>query len=228
MNSPRHVLGLALVALVALSAAAPAAPTANLNTPDYHIVTDAAHTNLNTGDFDMPHKVRLTRPGTDAVADSARGNSKRGTATLTGNVVVHDSGNAPEAVGADAYKGSGPATLTCDSLDIDTKARLYTAVGHVHFTQGTTAGSADRAVLNRASGSLHLEGNVHLSQNGSTLTSQTVDYNLNTKDAEVHGNPTEMTQPANQPPPAATSRPASTKPKPKPKPQPKPTPTRRP
>jgi lipopolysaccharide export system protein LptA len=198
-----------------------------LNTPAYHIVTDAAHTNLNTGDFEMPHKVHLTRPGTDAVADSAHGNSKLGTASLIGNVVVHDSGNAPEAGAQNGYSGSGPATLLCDQLEIDSKAKLYTATGHVHFSQGTRSGTADKAILNRASGMLHLEGSVRLSDNGSTLAGDSVDYNLNTKDAEVHGSPAVMSQPANQPaqpaksqppkpPPNANSSPPKTKPKPAP------------
>jgi lipopolysaccharide assembly outer membrane protein LptD (OstA) len=92
----------------------------------------------------------------------------------------------------------------------------------VHFSQGARTGIADRAVLNRASGMLHLEGNVHLSENGSTLAADSVDYNLNTKDADVHGNPAAMTQPANKPvgpPPSAT---------PKAKPKPTPSPKRKP
>jgi lipopolysaccharide assembly outer membrane protein LptD (OstA) len=222
----------AALALLCSTASAAQSGTADLNTPAYHIVTDAAHTNLNTGDFEMPHKVHLTRPGTDAVADSAHGNSKLGTASLVGNVVVHDSGNAPEAGAQNGYNGSGPATLLCDQLEIDAKAKLYTATGHVHFTQGTRSGTADRAVLNRGSGMLHLEGSVHLSDNGSTLSGDSVDYNLNTKDAQVHGSPAVMSQPANQPPqPARSQSPKPQAPKTKPpKTQPKPTatPTRRP
>ncbi len=197
----------AALALLCPAASAAAGGSADLNTPAYHIVTDAAHTNLNTGDFEMPHKVHLTRPGTDAVADSAHGNSKLGTASLIGNVVVHDSGNAPEAGATNGYSGSGPATLLCDQLEIDSKAKLYTATGHVHFTQGTRSGTADKAILNRGSGMLHLEGSVRLTDNGSTLTGDSVDYNLNTKDADVHGNPAVMSQPANQPPQPAKSQP---------------------
>jgi lipopolysaccharide assembly outer membrane protein LptD (OstA) len=207
------------------SAAAQNAPSpGGLQTPDYRIETNETHWNFNTGEFTMPHRVRFFRPGTDAVGDKASGNSKLGTATLTGSVVVHDSGNAAEA-GDKAYSGSGPATLTCDQLQIDSKQRLYTATGHVHFSQGTRSGTSARAVLNRGNGTLHLEGDVHLSDNGSTLTADSVDYNLNTKDAEVHGGPAVMTQPANReaapPPPRAT--PAA-----KSKPKPKPAPTRKP
>ena len=214
------LLAVALCCGAAVPAAAGAPPQNGLSTPDYRIETSETHWNFNTGDFTMPHRVRFSRPGTDAVGDKANGNSKQGTATLIGSVVVHDSGNASEA-GDAAYRGSGPATLTCDKLEIDSKQKLYTATGNVHFSQGARTGISDRAVLNRANGTLHLEGNVHLSENGSTLSAESVDYNLNTKDADVHGNPAAMTQPANQPPaPAPTPSAASAKPKPKPKPSP--------
>jgi lipopolysaccharide export system protein LptA len=199
-------LGLALACGASAFAAAPrpSAPSGGLETPDYRIETDETHWNFNSGDFSMPHRVRFYRPGTDAVGDKANGNSKQGTVTLVGSVVVHDSGNAAEA-GDAAYSGSGPATLTCDELQIDSKQKLYTAIGHVHFAQGTRTGTSDRAILNRGSGLLHLEGGVHLTDNGSTLSATSVDYNLNSKDAEVHGGPAVMTQPANKqaPPPSA-------------------------
>jgi lipopolysaccharide export system protein LptA len=228
-------LGFALACgTAALGAAPPPDPNAGgLSTPDYRIETDETHWNFNSGDFTMPHRVRFYRPGTDATGAKANGNSKRGTATLIGDVVVHDSGNATEA-GDAAYKGSGPATLTCDQLDIDSKAKLYTATGHVHFSQGTRTGVADHAVLNRATGTLHLEGDVHLSDNGSTLSASSVDYNLNTKDAEVHGGPAVMTQPANQPPGAAPPKPTNAPKKPaakatsKPTAKPSPQPSRKP
>jgi lipopolysaccharide export system protein LptA len=189
------------------------APESNLGgsiaTPDYRIETDSTNWNFNTGDFSMPHRVHFLRPGTDAIGDRATGNSKRGTATLYGDVVVHDSGNANEA-GDAAYRGNGPATLMCDQLDLDTRAKLYVATGHVHFAQGTRTGTADKATLNRSSGLLHLEGDVHLTDNGSTLTAGTVDYDLNNKNAEIHGKPAVMTQPVNQqpqqPPPTAAPK----------------------
>lgn len=196
-----------------------------LETRDYKIQTDTTKSNFNTGDFTMPHAVRFYRPGTDAIADHAVGNYKNGTATLLGNVVVHDSGNAPE-VGSDAaYGGSGTATLTCDKLEIDSKQKVYTATGHVHFLQGQRTATAERGILNRGSAMLHLEGTVHLTDSGSTLTANTVDYNLTTKDAEVHGAPAVLTQPASQGPalaPAAKPAPRAAVPKPAPKPRPTP------
>jgi len=233
MTRPHRLAQLGLsVALAGLagSVALAAAPPPDqgpggLATPDYRIQTDETHWNFNSGDFTMPHRVHFVRPGTDAVGDKANGNSKRGTVTLIGDVVVHDSGNATEA-GDPAYRGSGPATLSCDQLDIDSKAKLYTATGHVHFAQGTRSGTADKAILNRGTGKLHLEGDVKLTDNGSTLSAGTVDYDLNTKDAEVHGSPAVMTQPVSPPPVPATSPPAKPpkrKPaKPAPKPAPKP------
>jgi lipopolysaccharide assembly outer membrane protein LptD (OstA) len=211
-------LGLALACgSAAFGAMRPSSGANALTTADYRIETDETHWNFNTGDFTMPHRVRFFRPGTDAIGDRANGNSKRGTVTLQGGVVVHDSGNANEA-GDAAYRGSGPATLTCDQLDVDSKAKLYTAVGHVHFTQGARTGTSDRAVLDRAAGTLHLEGGVKLTDNGSTLSANAVDYNLNTKEATVLGHPSVMTQPANQPQPTASPRPArSPTPKPRPK-----------
>ena len=209
-------LGLALACGSTALAAAPARPATprpapassapGLQTAAYRIETNETKANFNTGDFTMPNKVRFYRPGTDAIGDRAQGNSKRGTVSLFGNVVVHDSGNASEASDA-AYKGSGPATLTCDQLDVDSKARMYTAIGHFHFSQGTRTGSADRALLDRNAGTLHLEGNVHLSDNGSTISANIVDYNLNTKDVQTHGSPTIMTQPATQQPAAAPRQP---------------------
>ncbi len=185
-------------------ASAEPAPAENgLQTPDYRIETSETHWNFNSGDFTMPHRVKFYRPGTDAVSDRASGNSKKGTASLYGEVVVHDSGNTATSVGKGAYSGSGPATLTCDQLDVDSKAKLYVATGHVHFSQGTRSGSSGKAILNRANGMLHLEGDVHLSDNGSTLSAQSVDYNLNTKDVTVAGAPAVMTEPQSAPAAAA-------------------------
>jgi hypothetical protein len=79
------------------AAPAPAASSSGLEMNGYQIATDQTNWNLNTGDFVMPHEVRVTRPGTDARGDHAKGNTKLGTATLIGNVIVHDNGAAPEA-----------------------------------------------------------------------------------------------------------------------------------
>jgi len=183
-----------------------------LTTSDYKIETDETHWNFNTGAFTMPHRVKFFRPGTDAIGDKANGNSKRGTVTLTGNVVVHDSGAAPEAGAEQAYHGNGPATLTCDELQIDSKQKVYTAIGHVHFAQGTRTGVADKGILDRGTGVLHLEGSVVLHDGDSSLAAKVVDYNLNTKDVDVTGAPVVIKQPV---PTHAPQAAASPKPKPK-------------
>ena len=41
----------------------------------YQITTDQTNWNLNSGDFTMPHEVKVTRPGTDARGDKAKGNT---------------------------------------------------------------------------------------------------------------------------------------------------------
>ena len=191
------------------SGSIPGGTAGGLESKDYRIETDETHWNFNTGDFTMPHRVKFFRPGTDAIGDKATGNSKRGTATLIGNVVVHDSGNAPEA-GTESYSGNGPATLTCDQLEIDTKQKIYTATGHVHFSQGTRTGTADRGMLNRGSGTLHLEGHVKLTDAEQSMTAEDLVYNLNTKDVDVHGAPIIIKQPVPAPTPGA---PATPKPK---------------
>lgn len=195
----------------AASAPASAKPgLPSLDTPDYRIETDDISYKGN-GDFTMPHHVALARPGSDAVADHAEGNQKRGTIKLFGSVVVHDNGNAPEAGSNDEYAKGGPSTLTCDELDVDSKAKIYTAIGHVHFEQGARKADAQRGVLNRGSGMLHLDGDVKTTDGASTLTAKELDYNLNTKKIVADGKPIVIKQPV------PTPAPGSVTPTPKPK-----------
>jgi lipopolysaccharide export system protein LptA len=192
-------------------ASAPAKPALPaLDTPDYRVETDDI-TYRGNGDFTMPHHVSLTRPGSDAVADHAEGNQKRGTMKLFGSVVVHDNGNAPEAGSNDEYAKGGPSTLTCDELDVDSKAKVYTAIGHVHFEQGARKAEAQRGVLNRGSGMLHLDGDVKTTDGASTLTAKELDYNLNTKKIIADGKPIMIKQPVPTPAPGTIT------PSPKPK-----------
>ena len=198
-------LGLALACGTAALAAAPRrAPAAGgLATPDYRIETDETHWNFNSGDFTMPHRVRFYRPGTDAVGDKATGNSKHGTATLIGSVVVHDSGNATEGRRRGVQR-QRPGDADVRQARRSTRRRSSTRRRATCISRRARAPAPPTAPCsNRASGMLHLEGGVHLTDNGSTLSANSVDYNLNTKDAEVHGGPAVMTQPANKRPPAA-------------------------
>ena len=190
-------------------AAAPSAPAASLDTGFYTIETDG-FTMKGNGDFTMPNKVTFTRPGSDGTADHAEGNRERGTVTLIGNVVIHDNGGAPEAGDAEYAKG-GSSTLTCDKLDVDSKAKIYIAYGNVRFDQGTRKMSADHAVLNRSTGMLHLDGHVKTAEGDSTMTADNADYNLTSKKFEAEGRPVTILQPVPSPEPRSSS------PKPKPK-----------
>lgn len=197
------------------SPAAPAAPretmaplgstTSTLQTPEYTLETDSITTHQN-GDFEMPHKVVFSRPGSDGSADSATGNEKRGTITLIGNVVIHDNGNAPEATqSSDAYAKGGPATLTCDKLDVDSKAKIYVATGNVHFEQGARKAIADSGILNRVTGNLHLAGHVRTSEGAASMRTDVIDYNLNSKHYEATGKPIVIKQPVPTPEPGSAS-----------------------
>jgi lipopolysaccharide assembly outer membrane protein LptD (OstA) len=190
-----------------------AAP-AGVTTRDFRIETDQTNSNLNDGSFTMPHRVKFFRPGTDVVGDSAKGNYKAGTVTITGHVVLHDNGESAEAQKAGAAPGGGPATLTCDQLDVDSKRKIYTATGNVVYTQGTRRATAQSGRLDQSAHTLDLSGNVRLADGDQTLTAQVVHYNTLTKDVSTSGNPVIMSQPAAQPGEGATS----TLPTPKPAP----------
>jgi len=181
----------------------------SLDTGFYRLETNG-FTLKGNGDFVMPNKVAFSRPGSDGTADRAEGNEKRGTVTLIGNVVIHDNGAAPEA-GSDEYAKGGPSTLTCDKLDVDSKAKIYIAFGNVHFDQGARKMTSDHAVLNRTSGMLHLDGHVKTSDGESSMTSDDADYNMNTKRFEANGKPIIIKQPV------PTAEPGSATPSPKPK-----------
>jgi lipopolysaccharide export system protein LptA len=192
------------------ASAAPGAAKASFQTPYYNVETDVISYKGN-GDFTMPNKVTFSRPGSDGTADRAEGNDKRGTVSLIGNVVIHDNGNAPEAATEDEYAKGGPSTLTCDKLDVDSKAKIYVATGHVHFEQGDRKADSDHATLNRTAGTLHLEGHLTMLQGASTMRADDANYNLNTKRFEVTGKPVVIKQPV------PTPEPGSVSPSPKPK-----------
>jgi lipopolysaccharide export system protein LptA len=79
----------------------------------------------------------------------------------------------------------------------------------VHFNQGNRTATAARGVLNQLAHTLHLEGNVVLTEGGSSMKADVVDYNLLTKDVVASGAPMVIRQPI---PPAAPAPPASPKP----------------
>lgn len=158
-----------LAALLAafLIAAAPKAPpqgrAVGFGLSDWHVKTGQLDANWQTGAFSTPGHIELIRPGSDISADRAVGNWKSHSATLTGNVVLHDT-NGVLTNFAGQNGSHAPATLTCDNLKIDGVSKTYVATGNVHFIQGGSDVRADRAVMNGVTHDLHLYGNVQLQQ----------------------------------------------------------------
>jgi lipopolysaccharide export system protein LptA len=195
--------------LKANSSPAPS-PSSGMEMNGYQIETDQTNWNLNSGDFTMPHEVKVTRPGTDARGDHAKGNTKLGTATLIGSVVVHDNGSAPEAKDAGAdYQG--PSTITCDELTLDSKNKSYDGRGNVRFVQGDRVGTAERGVLNQTQHTLHLEGNVVLAEGQTSMKAAVVDYNLQTRDVIANGAPMIIREPIPHGSPGPSPSPKPTK-----------------
>ena len=107
-----------------------------------------------------------------------------------------------------------PSTLTCDDLSIDGKSLVYTATGHVHYSQGKRDLTAQRGILDRSNHKLHLEGDIHgTEEDGTQLRARTVDYDTSTKDYVVDGKPMTIIHPI----PSPTPGPPGASPAPKPK-----------
>jgi lipopolysaccharide export system protein LptA len=194
---------------VTLGAAPAPAPTgvapAGVATRDFRIETDQTNSNLNDGNFTMPHRVKFFRPGTDAVGDRAKGNYKAGTVTISGHVVLHDNGESAEGQAAGAPPGGGPATLRCDELQVDSKRKIYIATGNVVYVQGSRRATAHSGRLDQGAHSLDLNGDVRLADGEQTMSAQNVHYDTLTKDVSTSGNPVIMSEPASPPPAGSTS-----------------------
>lgn len=158
---------IAMLLVTALLAAAPKPSAQNaavgFGLSDWHVQTSQLDTNWQTGAFNVPNHVTLTRPGSQIEADRATGNFKNHSAILTGNVVLHDT-NGVLTNFAGQTGSHAPATLTCDNLMMDGVSKTYTATGNVHFMQGGSDVRADRAIMNGATHDLHLYGHVQLQQ----------------------------------------------------------------
>lgn len=200
------LLGASPAPVTSAALAASPSPAPGMVMNGYQIETDLVNGNLKSGDFTMPREVRVTRTGSDARGDRAHGNSNKGIATLEGHVVVHDNGGAPEAKDAGAdYQG--PSTITCDTLTLDSKNRSYDAQGNVRFVQGNRIGTAQRGILNQTAHTLHLEGNVILSEGETSIRGSVVDYNLQTRDVVASGAPIIIRQPVPGPTPGPPQSP---------------------
>lgn len=147
--------------------------------------------NFKNGDFSTPAKVVMTRTGGDVTADRANGNYKRQELFLVGHVVMHDAqGGAGSLEGGPADHAPSPSTLTADKAQIDGQAKLYKAIGNVHYVQADTVVDADTGTLDDATHDLLLEGRVHIVQGARSMLAQRVVYNTQTGKAHAQGNVT--------------------------------------
>lgn len=220
----RHLAALALAALATVPAFAQTAPrpapkasalpSSTLTNGEFSVDTDETNYNLNNGDFDMPHHVHFTRPGTDVTGDRAHGNTRNDTITISGNVILHQTG-AVNSLGAGAQKVTSeePSTLTTDQLEVDGRSKTYVATGNVHWTQGDKKLSADHGVLNEVTHQLNLQGNVHIEQDQRSMNADRIDYDTDSEDGTAYGAPVLARLPVGPPPGGYASPTPAPKPK---------------
>ena len=145
--------------------------------------------NVTSGDFSTPNHVTMVRNGGDINADRASGNDKADVTTLYGNVVVHDVRGAFDSAAGSIAKNKGPATLTCDQLRVDGKAKIYIATGHVHYTQDKTVADADHGTLDDKAHTMDLTGNVSIVDGDQSLRgADRVHYNTATGQMHAESN----------------------------------------
>lgn len=161
----------AFAAAMLLTAQSPApkqmpapSPGTGFSFQDWHVTTDQLDTNWQSGVFNAPGHITLTRVGSDISADRASGNFKQHQATLIGHVVLHDSNGVLTNFAGQASGSPKPAMLTCDTLNIQGTSRTYVATGNVYFKQGSSEVRASRAIMNGITHEIHLSGNVQLTQ----------------------------------------------------------------
>jgi lipopolysaccharide assembly outer membrane protein LptD (OstA) len=171
------------------ASASPAAASFDLGVWTVHAKSIDA--NFKNGDFSTPAKVVMTRTGGDVSADRANGNYKKQVLFLNGHVVMHDSqGSAQESLSGGPPGPPSPSTLTADKAQIDGMAKVYKAIGNVHYTQADTVVNADNGTLNDADHTLLLEGAVHISQGMRNMSAGKVLYNTVTGSAHAEGDVT--------------------------------------
>ncbi len=147
--------------------------------------------NFKNGDFSTPNKVVMTRAGGDVSADRANGNYKKQVLFLNGHVVMHDTqGSAESLAGGGAPSAPSPSTLTADQAQIDGAAKVYKAIGNVHYVQADTVVDANTGTLNDSDHTLLLEGAVHITQGSRSMNAQRVVYNTDSGSAHAQGNVT--------------------------------------
>jgi lipopolysaccharide export system protein LptA len=190
-SSPPRTTGAASPAASGAPSSAPSAagPGAVLELGVWTIHASAVDANFKTGEFSTPNKVVMTRVGGDVTADRSDGNYKTQVVNLYGNVVMHDSTGDFGGRGKPG-QSSGPSTLTADKAEIDGKAKVYKAIGNVHYVSADTNVTAENGTLDDTTHDLFLQNNVHVSQGPRSVVADTVHYNTITGQAHAEGNVT--------------------------------------
>ncbi|MGA8576334.1 MAG: LptA/OstA family protein [Candidatus Cybelea sp.] len=173
------------------AAPSPSAAPASFDLGVWTVHASSLDANFKNGDFSTPNKVVMTRIGGDVSADKANGNYKKQTLYLNGNVIMHDTqGNAQAFAGGASPHAPSPSTLTADQAQIDGAAKVYKAIGNVHYVQADTVVSANTGTLNDAAHTLLLEGTVHITQGTRSMTARKVLYNTQSGTAHAEGDVT--------------------------------------
>jgi lipopolysaccharide assembly outer membrane protein LptD (OstA) len=174
------------------SVASPGASAASFDLGVWTVHASSIDANFKSGDFSTPAKILMTRVGGDVSADRANGNYKRKMLYLNGHVVMHDSqGTGASSLGGGAPSGpSSPSTLTADQAQIDGGAKVYKAIGNVHYVQADTVVDANTGTLDDDAHSLLLEGAVHIVQGTRSMTARKVLYNTESGIAHAEGDVT--------------------------------------
>jgi lipopolysaccharide assembly outer membrane protein LptD (OstA) len=173
------------------SSSASAAPAA-FDLGVWTVHASSIDANFKSGDFSTPAKIVMTRTGGDVTADRANGNYKKKLLFLNGHVVMHDTqGTARSFAGGGAQENApSPSTLTADKAQIDGQAKVYKAIGNVHYVQADTVVDADNGTLDDQAHTLLLEGAVHITEGTRSMTARKVLYNTLTGNAHAEGNVT--------------------------------------
>lgn len=171
------------------SAAATTAP-ASFDLGVWTVHASSLDANFKNGDFSTPNKVVMTRTGGDVSADRANGNYKKQVLYLNGHVVMHDSQGNVQSMAGGPPREPSPSTLTADKAQIDGTAKVYKAIGNVHYVQADTVVNADSGTLDDAAHTLLLEGGVHITQGTRNMTARKVLYNTVSGTAHAEGNVT--------------------------------------
>jgi len=188
--------------------ATPVASKASVGSRWYSLESPLAHWNPGTGAFTATGPVKLAQPGMVAYADKAVGNTRDGTATLTGHVRVHDDGSSGGTIAGGAKE---PSSLTCDELDVNSKLDAYRALGNAHYSSADRTANADTMILDRKHHRLFLDGAVSLDQRGQTLVGDRVSVNLHSGQTDESGSPLVITAPVStSPQPASATSPTPT------------------